>query len=317
MAERLRVLTWHVHGSYMQYLARAPHDFLLATGRGYPGRGADDWPANVQEVDAGDVADTDVDVVVFQSHRNWLEDQHEILSPAQREGPRIFVEHDPPRESPTDTRHPVDDPGVLVVHVTPFNDLMWDCGATPTTVIDHGVSVPPDARYTGELERGLVVVNNLGARGRRLGADVFTRVREEIPLDLVGMGSRDLGGLGEIPFRELPAFAARYRFLFNPIRYTSLGLAVLEAMMTGLPVVAFATAEYATAIENGVSGYVDTNVDTLVRHMRRLLDEPGEARRLGENARRRARERFGIDRFAADWDRALRRVVAERPALAR
>ena len=27
--ERLRVLTWHVHGSYLLYLVQAPHEFYL------------------------------------------------------------------------------------------------------------------------------------------------------------------------------------------------------------------------------------------------------------------------------------------------
>ena len=310
---RLRVLTWHVHGSYLQYLAHAPHDFYVPVkpGRpeGYGGRGADYWPENVIDVPADDVRNTELDCVLFQSHRNYRQDQYELLSSEQRAVPRIFLEHDPPRESPTDTRHPVDDRDVLLVHVTPFNDLMWDSGRTPTLVIDHGVTVPPDVRYSGELDRGLVVVNNLGRRGRRLGRDIFERVRREIPLDLVGMGAEELGGLGEVPHRELPAFAARYRFLFNPIRYTSLGLAVCEAMLLGMPVVALATTEYATAIDDGVSGYVDTDVDTLVERMRSLLADPAEARRLGEGARRRARARFGIERFAAEWDGALRGVV--------
>ena len=38
-----------------------------------------------------------------------------------------------------------------------------------------------------------------------------------------------------VPHAELPAFMSRYRFFFNPIRYTSMGLAVIEAMMVGLP----------------------------------------------------------------------------------
>lgn len=42
-------------------------------------------------------------------------------------------------------------------------------------------------------------------------------------------------------------FAARYRFLFNPIRYTSLGLAVIEAMMIGMPVVALGTTDMVSA----------------------------------------------------------------------
>jgi glycosyltransferase involved in cell wall biosynthesis len=39
--------------------------------------------------------------------------------------------------------------------------------------------------------------------------------------------------------------------------------------------------------------------------MRELLRDPGLARRLGEGARRIARERFDIRRFARDWDRAI------------
>jgi hypothetical protein len=306
-----------VHGSYLQYLARAPHDFLLPVTPDrqppYQGRGAAYWPHNVVEVDAEAVAELDVDVVLFQSHRNWTHDQHELLSGEQRRLPRIFLEHDPPRASPTDERHPVDDPDVVVVHVTPFNDLMWDCGGSPTRVVDHGVVVPDDVRWTGELDRGLVIVNNLDRRGRRLGLDVFEAVRDQVPLDLVGMGSERVGGLGEVPLDELHAFAARYRFLFNPIRWTSLGLAVLEAMAIGLPVVALGTTEYATAVENGVSGYVDTNVVALVAHMRRLLADRNEARRLGVQARRRTCERFGIERFARDWDAVLRDAAAKRP----
>jgi glycosyltransferase involved in cell wall biosynthesis len=176
-------------------------------------------------------------------------------------------------------------------------------------VVEHGVDVPAGVRWTGELERGLVVVNNLRSRGRRLGLDVFERVRERVPLDLVGMGSEELGGLGEVPPPELPAFAARYRFLFNPIRWTSLGLAVCEALQVGLPVVGLATTEMATAVENGVSGWVDTDEDALVRRMERLLADPAGARRLSEGASRRGRERFGIERFARDWDALLRQVA--------
>jgi glycosyltransferase involved in cell wall biosynthesis len=172
--------------------------------------------------------------------------------------------------------------------------------------------VPSGARYTGELARGLTVVNELPRRGRRVGADVFATVRDEVPLDLVGIGSEAAGGLGEISPPDLPRFMARYRLLFNPIRYTSLGLAVCEAMAVGLPVVGLATTEMATVVENGVSGYVDTSVPALVERMHELLAHPAEARRLGDNARRLAEERFGIDRFVNDWDNALRLVAGSR-----
>lgn len=309
----LRILTWHVHGSYLYYLSHARHDFYVPVkpGRpeGYGGRsGSFTWPENLHELPAEEIKSVSLDCVLFQSRKNYLEDQFAILSPEQRRLPRIYLEHDPPREHPTDTRHPVDDPAVLLVHVTHFNELMWDNGRTPTRVIEHGIVTPADVSYSGEIGKGLVVVNGLATRGRRLGADVFQHVRRAVPLDLIGMDSERSGGLGEVLPSDLPEFAARYRFFFNPIRYTSLGLAVCEAMMLGMPVVALATTEMATVIEDGVNGYASTDINTLILQMRGLLDDPAAAHRLGERARQTARERFGIERFVRDWDAAFRDV---------
>src|SRR5690606_31090709 len=100
----------------------------------------------------------------------------------------------------------------------------------------------------------------------------------------------------------LPARLAQYRFFFNPIRYTSLGLAVIEAMMVGLPVVALATSEMATVVRNGVNGFADTRPDRLIEAMRLLLADPALAAELGRRARLDARERFGIERFVRDWE---------------
>ena len=314
---RLRVLTWHVHGSYLLYLSRVPHDLFVPVKPGRPedyvglAPGGYAWPSNLHEVRADEVPRLELDCVLTQTHAQWLRERDRLLSPEQLRLPRIHLEHDPPREHPVDQRHPVDDPDALLVHVTPFNALMWDSGRTPTRIVEHGVVVPDGVRYTGELDRGLTLVNNLPLRGRRVGADVYRRVRESVPLDLAGMGSSgEPGGLGEVPHDRLPAFQARYRFLFNPIRYTSLGLAVCEAMMLGMPVVALATTEHATVVENGVSGYADTDVERLIERMRELLDDPEAARRLGEGARARARERFGIERFVRDWNDALAGVTA-------
>ena len=307
---RLRVFTWHIHGNYLWYLSQAGHDFYLPVkatgGPGYGGRGRTfPFADNVHDVPVEEVRHRKFDCVLFQHKDNWQRDQHEILSPAQRRLPRVYLEHDPPLEHPTDEKHWVDDSNVLLVHVTPFNRLMWDCGRTPTRVVEHGVLLPEGMRYSGELEKGLVVINHLGSRGRRLGPDVFEAARRQVPLDLVGMASEELGGLGEVSPPELAAFEARYRFFFNPIRYTSLGLAVCEAMALGMPIVGLATTEMATAVQNDISGYVDTDLDKLLPKMKALLDNGEQARRLGDGARRYARERFDIRRFARDWEETL------------
>ena len=310
----LKILTWHTHGSYLYYLTQVPHQFYVLSrpGRppGYGGRcGQLPWGDNVIDLSAEQARRQQFDCILFQDDDQYLKDQHALLTPAQRRLPRIYLEHDTPREHPTDMRHPVDDPDVLLVHVTHFNALMWDSGRMPVRVVEHGVMVPPHVAYTGETARGLVIVNHLARRGRRLGADIFAEAREQVPLDLVGMGAEELGGLGEVQHAQLPAFAARYRFLFNPIRYTSLGLAVIEAMMVGLPVVALATTEVATVIENGRSGYIDTDVQALNARMQALLKDPSLARELGAGARRRAQERFGIGRFIDDWMRVFAEVT--------
>lgn len=314
-SRRLRILTWHVHGNYLYYLTQAPHDFYLVTDAArsvhHSGRsGSLPWGANVHEVQADAVRDTAFDLVLFQSREAWCNEQHRLLSPAQRRGPRIYLEHDPPQAHPSDSVHWMDDAEALLVHVTAFNALMWNSGQVITRVIEHGVKLLADARYTGDLPSGIVVVNHLERRGRRLGHDVFRHVARRVPLRLVGMGSELCGGEGELDNAALPGRLARHRFFFHPIRYTSLGLAVIEAMMVGTPVVGLATTELVTVIDNGRNGVIDTRLDRLVAEMQQLLANPDWARTLGEAGRRTARERFHIDRFVSDWNAAFRLVLA-------
>ncbi|HEU5381548.1 MAG TPA: glycosyltransferase [Ktedonobacteraceae bacterium] len=307
---RLNILTWHVHGSYLNTLARVEHNWYLPVkpGRpeGYIGRGTTfDLPASVYEVPSEEVHHLDLDLILYQSSRHYFEDQLEILSPRQRELPRIYLEHNTPRPHASDTRHPVDDPHTLLVHVTPYNRLMWDNGQTPTTVIEHSVALDPGVYYQGNLARGLTMVNCMQKRPRIVGLDLFQQARAALPLDIVGMQTEELGGLGDIPYRDLHKRVAEYRFLFSPIRYTSLPLAVVEAMTIGMPVVALATTELPSVIENGKNGYISCDIGELLDYMLRLLNEPAEARRLGEQARETARRRFGLKRFIDDWNNAF------------
>jgi glycosyltransferase involved in cell wall biosynthesis len=254
------------------------------------------------------------DFILLKTNNNYLIDQYEILTEEQRALPRIYIEHDPPRQHPTDTKHVVNDEDVVLVHVTHFNRLMWDSNNTPTRVIEHGVT-DPGMSYQGDLDRGIVVINNLPARGRLLGHDIFMHARKHVPLDLVGMGTGELG-LGEVLHPQLPKFQSRYRFFFNPIRYTSLGLAICEAMMMGIPVVGLATTELSAVIENGVSGFIHTDVEYLVEKMKLLISEPQLAREIGTKGREVALQRFGIQRFTNDWENLFTEVTSKNKAAA-
>jgi glycosyltransferase involved in cell wall biosynthesis len=96
----------------------------------------------------------------------------------------------------------------------------------------------------------------------------------------------------------------------HPSYAESFGLAVLEAMAAGKPVVAAATDGPRLLIEDGVSGVLvePGDVDQLTSALARLLDDPAERGALGAAARRVA-QGHGVDemvrRFEALWDEVL------------
>lgn len=304
---RLRILTWQVHGNYLYYLTHAPHDFYVLSRPdrppGYGGRaGRLPFGENVHDCPVETARALHFDCILFQSRVHYERDQHDILSEAQRRLPRIYLEHDPPLSHPTNTVHPVDDPSMLIVHVTHYNALMWDCGRVPTRIVEHGVHVPRGVEWSGDVPRGVAVVNHLAKRGRRLGADVFDAWRQSVPIDLYGMDAPASGGAGELPYAALMPTIARHRFFAHPVRYTSLALAVCEAMMLGLPVVGLATTELPRVILESGGGFVDSELARLVDVSQELIRDRGRAAELGRRARAYARERFAIQRFAADWN---------------
>jgi glycosyltransferase involved in cell wall biosynthesis len=128
------------------------------------------------------------------------------------------------------------------------------------------------------------------------------------------MRTDEFGGLGDVPYRDLHRLVARYRFLFSPMRYTSLPLAVIEAMTVGMPVVALATTALPDVIVDGVNGFISQDPEVLIEHMRALLADPDLAREIGERGQRTARERFNLTRFASDWTEALHQAIALAPA---
>ena len=311
----MRILIWHVHGSWSTAFVQGDHEYFIPVA---PGRGADglgrartwDWPDSAVEVTAEQAADLDVDVVILQRPHE-LEGLAEQWLGGRRPGrdlPAIYVEHNAPQGRIAEMVHPaVDRADLTLVHVTHFNALFWDAGSTPTRVIEHGI-VDPGYRYSGELPRAAVVINEPGRRGRVTGTDLLPQLNGEVPLDLFGIGSAPLGGSEDVRQEELHREMARRRAYLHPIRWTSLGLSLIEAMQLGMPVVALATTEAPAAVPPE-AGVLSNDVDELRAGLRRLIENPDEARARGEAARRAAIERFGLERFLDDWDELLREVA--------
>jgi Glycosyl transferases group 1 len=318
----MRVLLWHVHGSWTTAFVQGRHTVLLPVtpDRGPYGLGRArswDWPPNAVEVAPERLADESVDVVVLQRPqeeelaRRWLRRRPGADVPA------VYVEHNTPGGEVPLTRHVMADrPDILLVHVTNFNALFWDTGTTPTRVVEHGI-VDPGRRWRGDIAHAAVVVNDPVRRGRCVGTDLLPFFADGIGLDVFGMRVRDLSsrlgspairGFENLPQEHLHDRLAARRVYLHPFRWTSLGLSLLEAMHLGMPVVAFATTETVEAVPPG-AGVISTRPARLRDGLRRLLADPDEAAELGRAARSAATSRYGLTRFLRDWETVLREVT--------
>jgi glycosyltransferase involved in cell wall biosynthesis len=85
------------------------------------------------------------------------------------------------------------------------------------------------------------------------------------------------------------------------MRWTSLGLSLLEAMQLGMPVVALATTEVPEAVPPE-AGVVSNRPDVLIDAMRRFMSDAEEAQAHGKAAREVALARYGLGRFLSSWD---------------
>jgi len=317
----MRVLIWHVHGSWTTALVQGCHTYLLpvTADRGPDGLGRArtwSWPESAVEVPAEELRNEHLDAVILQ--RPHEEELTRRLT-GRRPGhdlPAVYVEHDAPSGDVPLTRHPLADrPDVRLVHVTHFNHLMWDSGRTPVTIIEHGV-LDPGPRWTGTIARSAVVINEPVRRGRYVGTDLLPFFAEQVPLDLFGMRveeldtapGRSIRRYEDLPQERMHRALALRRVYLHPVRWTSLGLSLIEAMHLGMPVAAFAVTEAVEAIPPG-AGILSASKERLREGVRRLLADPAEAAQLGKNARNAALDRYGLARFLADWDRLLAEIA--------
>ena len=115
-----------------------------------------------------------------------------------------------------------------------------------------------------------------------------------------------LGQLGE---DEVPALLASLDLFVSASRSESFGMAMVEALACGVPVVATATEGAREVVEDGVTGLLVPvgDVEALAAAVAALLEDEGRRRRLGERACEVAAERFDLARMVE----ATERVYAE------
>jgi glycosyltransferase involved in cell wall biosynthesis len=101
--------------------------------------------------------------------------------------------------------------------------------------------------------------------------------------------------LGRVP--DVASWLQRAELLVHPVRWEGFGLAMLEAMLAGLPVVATHVSSTPELVVDGETGRVVAPDDpaALATAIAGVLDRPGD---LGRAGRERALREFSVDRMA-------------------
>jgi L-malate glycosyltransferase len=156
--------------------------------------------------------------------------------------------------------------------------------------------------------------------------EVFSRIRAKVPTRLVFVGDgperpRAAQRADDLGVRDHVLFLGKHAsvdellpcadLFLLPSENESFGLAALEAMASGAPVVASNAGGLTEVIEHGVSGYLLPvgAVDEMSEAGIRLLTDTDLRERVATAARARAIDRFSADRVASRYEDLYRRVI--------
>jgi L-malate glycosyltransferase len=132
-----------------------------------------------------------------------------------------------------------------------------------------------------------------------------------------------VGMLGEISLSDkleviesidsIPQFMSGLNVFVSPSRSEAFGLAMVEAMACGVPVIATMTAGGREVVEDEKTGrLVPINQPAeLARAITDLLANQDLRKMLGVNARRRVEEKFSLDRMISETEAVYREVLSE------
>ncbi len=169
--------------------------------------------------------------------------------------------------------------------------------------------------YNGHIPEVINVSQGMKDRGKSCGFDIFDEVTKNIPRKLFGPNNESSGIPGGLlSYDDLKAAYRDHRVYFYtgtyPAPYT---LNLMEAMMTGMPVVAIGkrladlgyfqgcTYEVDKIIQDGVNGYCSDDIAELRGRVEYLLANPEKAKEIGEAGRKTAIELWGKEKIKADW----------------
>lgn len=102
------------------------------------------------------------------------------------------------------------------------------------------------------------------------------------------------------PVHDVPSLLRSARFLIHTSQSEGCPNVVMEAMASGIPVIAMEAGDISSLIDDGKTGFVVRQDDeaALAERITRLSSDPSLCRRMGQAAREKAEREFSLDRLA-------------------
>ena len=117
---------------------------------------------------------------------------------------------------------------------------------------------------------------------------------------------------------DVPSLVFKLDVLVSASYSEAFGMSMAEALVCGVPVVATATGGSKSLIEDGVNGLLVPRGDVraLAAAVTSLLSNQERRRALGDQARRKARERFNPERMIEETERVYEEALGLRNSAA-
>jgi len=307
--QKLNILTFDTHERYQSQMAKTGHNFYA-----FQAEQMKTWderfaskPPNYYTLPNNTVYNgLDIDIILSQSKFGQYQAAKKIQQVLQV--PLLCLEHTTPNSDWTEEKKQ----GLSEcfsehnVFITDFSARQWRCPAT-YSVIPHSVDTHVfDTTKGARNFKVLSVVNQFSQRDYCCNYEGWKRIVEGFDYLLIG----DNPGLSS-PANGIQHLADIYRsslIFLNTSTHSPLPTSMLEAMACGCAVVTTATCGIPEVIENGVNGFISNDENELRGKIQYLLDNPAQARAMGERARETITRDFSEKVFINNWNQTFQAV---------
>ena len=206
-----------------------------------------------------------------------------------------------------------DNPNMKIVRYSP-NERRHQNFSGEDALIRFSKNPDDYGPWNGNIKKVLSVAQSMKARGNYCGWEIFSKISERIPCQLVGYSNKNAGDLWigkDLSYEELIEVYKDFGvYFYTGTKPASYCLNFIEAWMSGIPVVAVGPMlgnmkeelyEVHELITYGKDGYWADSSDSIMNICKMLLEDDKLAKSISKSGRAKAIEIFDENKIKFQW----------------